>query len=133
MSLLVGALIICKKGTFVNNKHKDIDKDFVLLLTVTDENQSWLLDRNIAEFCPQFNSTKKDDDFQESNKMHVINGYFYANTPGLEMCSGDRVDWHVFALGGEVDIHTGMCTSAWDFVLCTGILFYTLRTMFCIL
>ncbi|CAB4018123.1 hephaestin isoform X1, partial [Paramuricea clavata] len=103
---LVGAMIICKKGTFQNNKHKDIDKDFVILFTVMDENYSWLLQKNIKEYCPQFSSSIDDADFQESNKMHVINGYFYGNTPGLEMCTGDRVDWHMFGMGTEVDIHT---------------------------
>ena len=88
----------------MNNKHKNIDKDFVLMFTVMDENESWLLDENIKTYCPQFTM---DDGFEESNKMHVINGYFYGNTPGLDMCQGDKVDWHVFGMGNEVDIHTG--------------------------
>ncbi|XP_028411443.1 hephaestin-like protein [Dendronephthya gigantea] len=103
---LVGAMLICKKGTFKHNKHKNIDKDFVIMFTVMDENESWLLERNIAEYCPQFSSSIDDEDFQESNKMHVINGYFYGNTPGLKMCTGDKVDWHLFGMGTEVDIHT---------------------------
>ena len=102
----LGAMIICKKGTFKDNKHKDIDKDFVIMFTVMDENESWLLQKNIQEYCPQFASAD-DEDFQESNKMHVINGYFYGNSPGLEMCNGDKVDWHMFGMGTEVDIHTG--------------------------
>ena len=100
-------MLICKKGTFQNNKHKDIDKDFVIMFTVMDENVSWLLKENIDEFCPQFNSSEDNENFQESNKMHVINGYFYGNTPGIEMCAGDKVDWHMFGMGTEVDIHTG--------------------------
>lgn len=106
ISFILGAMIICKKGTFVNNKHKDIDKDFVLMFTVLDENYSWLLDKNIKENCPGF-SKKDDEDFMESNKMHAINGYFYGNLPGLDMCEGDRIDWHLFGMGSEVDIHTG--------------------------
>ena len=38
--------------------------------------------------------------------MHSINGYVYGNLPGLEMCLGDRVAWHVFSLGTETDMHT---------------------------
>lgn len=99
--------MICKKGTFIENKHKKIDKDFMIMFTVMDENKSWLLDKNIEEYCPDFNSSKDDEDFQESNKMHVINGYFYGNTPELDMCAGDKVNWHLFGMGTEVDIHTG--------------------------
>ena len=100
-------MLICKNGTFINNKHKDIDREFVIMFTVMDENHSWLLDENIKEYCPQFNTNKEDADFQESNKMHVINGYFYGNTPNLDMCTGDKVNWHMFGMGTEVDIHTG--------------------------
>jgi hypothetical protein len=39
--------------------------------------------------------------------MHSINGLFYANLPGLELCLGDKVSWHLFGIGNEVDIHTG--------------------------
>ena len=38
--------------------------------------------------------------------MHGINGYLYANLPGLEMCLGDTISWHVIGLGNEVDMHT---------------------------
>ena len=35
-----------------------------------------------------------------------FNGYLYGNLPGLNMCLGDRVAWHVFSVGSEKDIHT---------------------------
>ena len=38
--------------------------------------------------------------------MHGINGYVFANLPGLDMTLGDRVRWYVLALGTEMDIHT---------------------------
>ena len=47
-----------------------------------------------------------DEDYRESNKMHGINGYLYANLLGLNMCLGDDVSWHVIGLGNEVDMHT---------------------------
>ncbi|XP_010076635.1 PREDICTED: ceruloplasmin-like, partial [Pterocles gutturalis] len=34
-----------------------------------------------------------------------INGYMYGNQPGLEMCKGSVVSWHLMGLGSEVDIH----------------------------
>ena len=47
-----------------------------------------------------------NEDFQESNKMRSINGYVFGNLPGLDMCLGDRVAWHVFSMGTETDLHT---------------------------
>lgn len=35
----------------------------------------------------------------------AVNGYMYGNLPGLEMCEGDRVRWHLLGLGTEVDMH----------------------------
>ena len=44
-------------------------------------------------------------DFKESNKMRNINGYMYANLPGLRMCKGDNVSWH-FMGGPSNQMHT---------------------------
>lgn len=35
----------------------------------------------------------------------AINGYMYGNQPGLEMCKGDVISWHLMGLGSEVDVH----------------------------
>ena len=56
--------------------------------------------------CVVFHGISEDDDYLESNKMHGINGFLYANLPGLELCLGDRVSWHLIGLGNEVDMHT---------------------------
>lgn len=29
----------------------------------------------------------------------------YGNLEGLEMCAGDKVQWYIFGLGTEVDLH----------------------------
>ena len=101
-------MLTCKKGALSGDGSNKVDKEFVGLFTVLDENDSWLLDKNINEFCSNPNGVKKDDeDFQESNKMHAINGFFYGNLPGLEICLGDSVRWHLAGIGNEVDIHTG--------------------------
>ena len=63
----------------------------------------WIL----QQFC--YNAVvdiSADEDYLESNKMHGINGYLYANLPGLKMCLGDEVSWHLIGLGNEVDMHT---------------------------
>ena len=103
--LTSGILLTCKKGALESAK---VDKEFLGLFTVLDENESWLLDKNIQEYCSDPSGVVKDnEDFMESNKMHAINGYFYGNLPGLDMCLGDSVKWHLAGIGNEVDIHTG--------------------------
>ena len=44
---LFGPLLTCKKGTLKDdNTQKNIEKEFVLLFTVTDESESWYHDEN---------------------------------------------------------------------------------------
>lgn len=101
-------MLTCKAGALSEDKPKGIDKEFVGLFTVLDENESWLLDENINTYCTEPGRVnKEDEDFMESNKMHAINGYFYGNLQGLEICQGDTVRWHLAGIGNEVDIHTG--------------------------
>ncbi|KAI5614718.1 ceruloplasmin precursor [Silurus asotus] len=103
---LVGPLLICKPKTLKAGKQKNVKKEFILLTTSFDENLSWYLDENINRFAKQPKTVKKDDEeFQLSNKMHSINGYMYGNLPGLTMCKGDKVSWHISGLGSEGDIH----------------------------
>lgn len=35
----------------------------------------------------------------------AINGYLFGNQPGLTMCKGDKVSWHLLGLGSETDMH----------------------------
>lgn len=49
----------------------DVDREFVIMFTLVDENQSWYLDENIRQFCTDPDSVDKEDAvFQRSNKMH---------------------------------------------------------------
>ncbi|XP_067085759.1 ceruloplasmin [Osmerus mordax] len=103
---LVGPLLVCKPKTIKKGKQRNFDKEFHLLATVFDENLSWYLDDNIKQFTKAPQTVKKDDeDFQESNKMHSLNGFMYGNLPGLTMCKGDKVSWHLSGLGTETDVH----------------------------
>ena len=103
-----GIMLTCKSGALEGGKTRGVDKEFLALFSVLDENDSWLLDENIKTYCidPQ-GVDKEDEGFMESNKMHAINGYFYGNLPDLEMCLGDTVNWHLAGIGNEVDLHTG--------------------------
>ncbi|MCC6574965.1 MAG: multicopper oxidase domain-containing protein [Planctomycetes bacterium] len=105
---LLGPIIVTRRdmarpdGTPV-----DMDREFVLLFEVMDENKSNYLQDNIQAYCGNPGSVDPDDpDFQESNLMHAINGYVYGNLRGLNMTAGERVRWYVMGLGTEVDLHT---------------------------
>ncbi|CAH2246888.1 ceruloplasmin [Pelobates cultripes] len=103
---LVGALLICKEGYLDKGKYKSFE-EFVMMFSVVDENLSWYLDDNIKTFCTDPDSVDKEDEsFQESNKMHSINGYMFGNLPGLSMCNNKKVKWYMFGMGNEVDIHS---------------------------
>ncbi|XP_045359274.1 ceruloplasmin isoform X2 [Leopardus geoffroyi] len=104
---LIGPMKICRKGSLhENGRQKDVDKEFYLFPTVFDENESLLLDDNIRMFttAPHL-VNKEDEDFQESNKMHSMNGFMYGNQPGLSMCKGESVVWYLFSAGNEADVH----------------------------
>lgn len=102
---LVGPIIVTRKGMArANGAPKDVDREFVSLFTVFDENVSPYLDVNLAEFTDAPTNTESED-FLESNLLHAINGHLYGNNRGYTMRLGERVRWHVMGLGTEVDIH----------------------------
>uniref|UniRef100_A0A8C3WUF8 ferroxidase n=1 Tax=Catagonus wagneri TaxID=51154 RepID=A0A8C3WUF8_9CETA len=104
---LVGPLLVCRNGSLgTDGKQKGIDKEFYLLATIFDENESYLLNENIQTFTTEpENVDKEDPGFQDSNRMHSINGYMYGNLPGLDMCLGDNVSWHILSVGSDQDLH----------------------------
>src|SRR6266508_6083726 len=84
---LTGPIIVTRKGQArADATPKDVDREFVTMFFVQDENQSPYLEQNIATFTGDPGSVNTDDEeFTESNLMHAINGYVYGNLPGLEM------------------------------------------------
>ncbi|XP_061422642.1 ferroxidase HEPHL1-like [Lethenteron reissneri] len=106
---LVGPLLICRNGSL--DQHGDqsgTDEEVFLLFDVVDEGLSWYLQWNKQ----QNNVTAPDDDpsFREANLRHTINGFMFGNLPGLEVCVGKRVSWHVLAVGSQADLHTAYFT-----------------------
>lgn len=35
----------------------------------------------------------------------AVNGYMYGNQPGLQMCRGNSVAWHLIGMGTDTDMH----------------------------
>lgn len=103
---LIGAIIITAKGMAnADATPKNVDREFINIFTVMDENASWYLQEN-TEASIGKDAKPEEDAFEEGNLMHMINGYVFANLPGLEMKNGERVRWYLIALGTEVDLHT---------------------------
>jgi FtsP/CotA-like multicopper oxidase with cupredoxin domain len=105
---LIGAMIIYSKGEMQDNGlPKGVDREFVTMFTVFDENVNPYLDENIQTYAGDPASVDPEDDgFIESNLMHSINGYVYGNLPGLTMKKGENVRWYLMGMGTEVDLHT---------------------------
>jgi FtsP/CotA-like multicopper oxidase with cupredoxin domain len=103
---LIGPIIITAKGgARADATPKDVDREFVSLFSVFDENASPYLDVNQAA-CSSGPCDPEDEGFQESNLMHGINGLLWGNNRGYTMRVGERVRWYIIAMGTEVDLHT---------------------------
>ena len=105
---LVGAIIVTRSGSAKpDGTPKDVDREFVTLFMIFDENMSPYLDANIQRFAGSPKTVDKENaGFKESNKKHAINGLLFGNLNGLTMRRGDRVRWYLIGLGNENDIHT---------------------------
>uniref|UniRef100_A0A8C2JBU5 ferroxidase n=1 Tax=Cyprinus carpio TaxID=7962 RepID=A0A8C2JBU5_CYPCA len=106
---ILGPVIRAETGdviivTFFNSHADKIQHEFFLLFSVMDENESWYREENIKKFGSS-DSDPANQEFQESNKMHAVNGLMYGNLEGLDLCTWEHVMWHVLGLGTEVDIH----------------------------
>jgi hephaestin len=105
---LMGPMIIYRDGGLrADGSAVGIDREFVAVFTVMNENQSHYLQDNIDTFAGKPRSVDPEEaDFQESNLMHSINGYVYGNGPMMAARPGERVRWYLMGMGTEVDLHT---------------------------
>ncbi|OWK17336.1 HEPHL1, partial [Cervus elaphus hippelaphus] len=105
---LMGPLITCREGVLnEKGRRSDVDYEFALLFLVFNENESWYLDDNIKKYLNKDpRDFKPSDDFEESNKMHAINGKIFGNLHGLIMNEDTMTNWYLLGVGDEVDIHT---------------------------
>ena len=105
---LIGPIIVTRKGMAgEDGSPKDVDREFVTMFTIFDENSSHYLDYNIKHFAGDPKGVDKEDEgFIESNLMHSINGYVFGNMPLMKMKKGDKVRWYLMGMGTEVDLHT---------------------------
>jgi FtsP/CotA-like multicopper oxidase with cupredoxin domain len=105
---LIGPIIVSRRGKAKpDGTPRDVDREFVTMFTVFDENVSPYLEANIEAYAGSPETVDpEDEEFEESNLMHSINGYVYGNLPMLTMRKGERVRWYLIGMGTEVDLHT---------------------------
>ncbi|MXS85884.1 copper oxidase [Nitrosomonas sp. HPC101] len=83
---LIGTIIITAANKARHSKGpvpRDIDQEFIALYMIFNEEND-----------------------EESGLKHTINGRIFGNLSGFETTLGQRVRWHLMALGNEVDNHT---------------------------
>ena len=108
---LMGPMEITRRGMAKpDGSPKDVDQEVFVLFSVMNENASPYIDANIRRFARKPYAPPRqlvdDDDFDESNLMHSINGYVFGNQPMITLQRGERVRWYVMSMGTEVDLHT---------------------------
>ena len=104
---LMGPMVITARGRArPDGSPVDVDHEVFELFSVMNENNSFYVDREIAKLPNPPSDPADDDEFNESNLMHSINGYVYGNGPMVTLREGERVRWYVMTLGTEVDLHT---------------------------
>ncbi|MBU2358900.1 MAG: multicopper oxidase domain-containing protein, partial [Alphaproteobacteria bacterium] len=102
---LVGAMVVTRAGMAKpDGSPKDVDQELFSYFSVMDQNQNLFFDDMLARL-PEM-PDMSDDEFEESNLMHAINGYVFGNMPMPVLMQDSRVRWYVMSLGTEVDLHT---------------------------
>ena len=119
---LIGPIIVSARGMGdADGKPKDVDREFVCLFMLFDENVAWYLDHNIEAYTSdpkgvnKFDGKPVDGDglfsiigtgFTAENFRSTVNGYMYGNGPMMTMKKGERVRWYLLTLGGLINAHT---------------------------
>jgi manganese oxidase len=120
---LIGAIVVTRAGMALpDGRPKDVDREFVTLFMIYDENTSLFIDDNIKRFVKDHKKFSKtnalpfDPDgnydplagtgFVPANFRSTVNGYQYASGPRMQMKKGDHVRWYVITLGEGVNFHT---------------------------
>jgi FtsP/CotA-like multicopper oxidase with cupredoxin domain len=114
---LMGLIIVSDpRRARADGTPRDVDREMAALFMVFDESHVGDDDES-----PKFDTTKpltmeqaarQTGDYvrrlkeREQAARHTINGFAFANLPGLEMKEGERVRWYLLALGSEHDMHT---------------------------
>jgi len=103
---LVGAIIVTRKGEAnPDGSPKGIDREFVTMFSVDDENRSAYYSDNIGRLANKSLVPKNPgypfDLFYLTNEVMSINGLMAGNLLGLTMKQGERVRWYLISDGSD--------------------------------
>ncbi len=100
---LTGFMVITAKGLANPDATPiDVDKELFFNFQIFSETMSPYLPDNVEKFKTVDDPDLEDPDFIESNEIHSINGYLWANGPIVKIKKGSRVRWNIMSM----DIHT---------------------------
>ena len=102
---LLGPIIVTRKGEAnPDGSPKGVDREFITMFSVDDENRSIYYDDNIAKFVKNTSLVPKGQmrsypfqPFYLSNEVMSINGLTAGNLSGLTMKQGDHVRWYLMS------------------------------------
>ncbi|XP_005294581.2 coagulation factor V-like [Chrysemys picta bellii] len=81
---LIGALLICKKGSLKEDgTQKLFDREYVLMFAVFNESKSWQ---------------------KSTSLLYTINGYANGTLPDLGACTYDNISWHLIGMSSKPEI-----------------------------
>jgi FtsP/CotA-like multicopper oxidase with cupredoxin domain len=121
---LIGAIVVTRKGMArADGTPSDVDREFLTLYMIYDENQSPYVDDNIRLFIKHPKKDVKFDGgalidpngnndpffgnaFAALNFRFTINGYSFANMPMPTMHVGEHVRWYVMTIGEGLNGHS---------------------------
>ncbi|XP_038631853.1 coagulation factor VIII [Scyliorhinus canicula] len=96
---LIGAMLVCKKGT-LTEFGKQVDRqEFVLLFSIIDENKSMYLETDRIRY-------KIPGPQKINGQMYSINGYINVSLPDLNICKTEVVSWHLIAMGSTPELYS---------------------------
>jgi len=122
---LIGAIVVTRAGMArPDGTPKDVDREFLALFMMYDENQSPYINANIKRFIKSPKKGLKFDGgsqvdrygnfdpllgngFAAVNIRATINGYQYATMPMPAMKVGEHVRWYAMTIGEGFNFHTG--------------------------
>jgi len=120
---LIGAIVVTRAGMARDDgTPKDVDRNFVVVFDIFDENHSWFIDQNLRRFTKVHTMKQRLDGgpigpdgkpdpimgtgLLNANFRSTMNGYQYANMPPPTMKVGEHVRWYVMSIGEAFNFHT---------------------------
>jgi FtsP/CotA-like multicopper oxidase with cupredoxin domain len=119
---LVGMIIVTARGMAgPDGKPKEVDREFLSLFMIFNENTSWYLDHNIQTYVSDPKGVNKLESnpvdtegtlsvtgtgFTAANQKATINGYVFGNLPMMTMKKGEYVRWYLATIGEGINFHT---------------------------